>query len=47
MKLAILALVDIRVGAGAQYMRYFAGPFGVDTPFVALDLVVGYRVCSG
>jgi hypothetical protein len=36
--------LDVRVGGGAQYMRYFAGPFGLSTPFVALDLVVGYRL---
>ena len=36
--------LDVRVGGGAQYMRYFAGPFGLSTPFIALDLVVGYRL---
>jgi hypothetical protein len=40
--------LDLRVGAGAQYMRYFvdtsAGRVGLSTPFVALDLVVGYRL---
>jgi len=40
--------LDLRVGVGAQYMRYFvdtpAGRVGLSTPFVALDLVVGYRL---
>jgi hypothetical protein len=40
--------LDLRVGAGLQYMRYFvdtsAGRVGLSTPFVGLDLVVGYRL---
>ena len=39
--------IDVRVGAGAQYIRATAeGPNGdiqFDTPFVAIDGVVGYR----
>lgn len=36
--------VDLRVGAGAQYIRVDADPLGASTPFVALDAVVGYRL---
>jgi hypothetical protein len=40
--------LDLRVGAGLQYMRYFvdtsAGRVGLSTPFIGLDLVVGYRL---
>jgi hypothetical protein len=40
--------LDVRIGGGVQYLRYLvdtsAGRVGVDTPFVALDLVVGYRL---
>lgn len=45
---ALTHRLDLRLGAGAQYMRYrtapTAGPVEVDTPFVALDAVVGYRL---
>jgi hypothetical protein len=43
---------NLRVGAGAQYMRYVARPrpenvdgpdVAFDTPFPALDAIVGYR----
>ena len=40
--------LDLRIGAGVQYMRYFvdtaAGQVGLSTPFIALDIVVGYRL---
>ena len=36
--------LDLRVGAGAQYMRYKLATSDVSTPFVQLDLVVGYRL---
>lgn len=40
--------VDVRIGAGLQYLRYIvrtaAGDVEANTPFVALDLVVGYRL---
>jgi hypothetical protein len=38
--------VNLRIGAGAQYMRYVVEVNGAtesfDTPFPALDLVLGY-----
>jgi len=36
--------LDVRIGAGAQYMRYEGGTIDIDTPFIELDLVVGYRL---
>ena len=36
--------LDLRVGAGAQYIDLDAPPLGASTPFVALDLVIGYRL---
>ena len=36
--------LDLRIGAGAQYIYLDAPPLGASTPFVALDLVVGYRL---
>jgi len=40
--------LDLRVGAGAQYIRHEldtdGGTFTSSTPFIALDLVVGYRL---
>jgi hypothetical protein len=36
--------LDMRIGAGAQYMRYKLATSDVSTPFVQLDLVVGYRL---
>ncbi len=40
--------VDVRIGIGAQYIRYrvetSAGRVGVLSPFVALDLMIGYRL---
>ncbi|MBA3452423.1 MAG: DUF3575 domain-containing protein [Deltaproteobacteria bacterium] len=36
--------IDLRIGAGAQYIYLDAPPLGASTPFVALDLVVGYRL---
>jgi hypothetical protein len=37
--------LDVRIGAGAQYI-YLSGTHGLEasTPFVALDLTVGYRL---
>jgi len=35
--------LDLRVGAGAQWIYFDAAPFAASTPFVALDLLVGYR----
>ena len=39
---------DVRLGAGLQYMRYLvdtsAGRVGLSTPFIALDIVIGYRL---
>ena len=36
--------LDLRIGVGAQYIYLHAPPLGASTPFVALDLVVGYRL---
>ena len=36
--------LDVRVGAGAQYIHFDADPFSASTPFVALDALVGYRI---
>ncbi|MDB4954551.1 MAG: hypothetical protein JWO36_2120 [Myxococcales bacterium] len=36
--------LDLRLGGGAQYMRYKSGTIDIATPFVALDAVVGYRL---
>lgn len=36
--------LDLRIGAGVQYMYLDAGPLAASTPFVALDAVVGYRL---
>ena len=36
--------LDVRVGAGAQWMRYQSETIDIDTPFITLDLVVGYRL---
>lgn len=37
---AVTPTLDVRIGGGAQYLHYT----GVATPFVALDLVVGYAL---
>lgn len=41
-------LYDIRVGGGVQYLRYRVdtanGQAKVETPFIALDLIVAYRL---
>lgn len=46
--LGVTDKIDLRVGAGAQYMHYMVdtsdGEAGLSTPFIALDLVVGYRL---
>ncbi len=36
--------LDLRVGAGLQYIYIDAGPVGASTPFIALDTVIGYRL---
>jgi hypothetical protein len=36
--------LDVRVGAGAQWMRYESPTTDIDTPFITLDLVVGWRL---
>ena len=36
--------LDVRVGAGLQWMRYESPTTDIDTPFVTLDLVVGWRL---
>ncbi len=40
--------LDLRLGAGAQYLSYHASPstgrVEVATPFIAIDAVVGYRL---
>lgn len=41
---AVKGRFDVRVGAGAQYIYIDADPLGASTPFVGLDLVVGYRL---
>jgi hypothetical protein len=41
---AVKRRLDVRVGAGAQYIYIDADPLAASTPFVALDLVVGYRL---
>jgi hypothetical protein len=35
--------LDLRAGAGAQYIYFDADPVAASTPFVALDMLVGYR----
>jgi hypothetical protein len=36
--------LDLRVGGGVQYIYVDADPLSASTPFIALDLVVGYRL---
>jgi hypothetical protein len=36
--------LDVRVGAGVQWMRFESETTDIDTPFVTLDLVVGWRL---
>ena len=36
--------LDLRIGAGAQYIRFDADPLSASTAFVALDAVLGYRL---
>jgi len=38
--------LDVRVGAGAQWMHYQSSTIDIDTPFVTIDLVVGWRLGS-
>lgn len=44
----LMERLDLRLGAGVQYMRYFVdtagGRVGLSTPFIAIDIVVGYRL---
>ena len=39
-----VSVVDVRVGAGAQWMRYQSETIDIDTPFITLDLIVGYAL---
>jgi hypothetical protein len=36
--------LDVRVGGGLQWMRYESETTDIDTPFITLDLVVGWRL---
>jgi hypothetical protein len=36
--------LDLRAGLGAQYMDYRVGDTGINSPFIAIDGVVGYRL---
>lgn len=36
--------LELRVGAGAQWIYFDAAPLAASTPFVALDALVGYRL---
>jgi hypothetical protein len=36
--------LDVRVGGGAQVIYFDADPFDASTPFIALDVLVGYRL---
>jgi hypothetical protein len=36
--------LDLRLGLGAQYMRFVTDDVEVNTPFVVLDAVLGYRL---
>lgn len=36
--------LDVRVGGGVQWMRFESESTDIDTPFVTLDLVVGWRL---
>lgn len=36
--------LDVRIGGGVQYMRYEHASIDIDTPFVELDLIVGWRL---
>ena len=38
------ARFDLRLGAGAQVIHFDAAPLSASTPFVALDILVGYRL---
>jgi hypothetical protein len=40
----ITTRLDLRVGAGAQLIHFDASPLTASTPFVALDVLVGYRL---
>lgn len=42
--LGLGARFDLRVGAGAQFIHFDADPLSASTPFVALDILVGYRL---
>jgi hypothetical protein len=42
--LALTRRLDLRLGGGAQYIHYDFDGVRASTPFVALDLVVGYRL---
>lgn len=36
--------LDVRLGVGAQYIYYDFDGVRASTPFIALDLVIGYRL---
>lgn len=36
--------LDLRLGAGAQFIYFDAAPLSASTPFVALDILLGYRL---
>ena len=36
--------VDLRLGAGAQWIYFDADPLAASTPFLAADILVGYRL---
>lgn len=36
--------LDVRVGGGAQFIYFDADPLEASTPFIALDVLVGYRL---
>lgn len=36
--------LDLRIGLGAQYMRFVTEHVSVETPFLAIDAVLGYRL---
>jgi hypothetical protein len=41
---AVSHKIDVRLGGGVEYFYIDAGPLQASTPFIALDLLVGYRL---
>jgi hypothetical protein len=41
-----VSVLDVRIGGGLQYMRYESITTDIDTPFIELDLIVGYALHS-